>query len=194
MRISSQVRIQTSIQYITRRFSQEAKDWLLSKGYNEEISSSIISVLKQSGINPTTSSLSNFGESGIKALADSIQHKKAKDEKPKVSVTVEYPREGISNQIDIREGDTLHDASSDEEILSKHIEWACGGNAACSTCHVIVDDDHYNKFSPPEDDELDMLDYAWGACNTSRLGCQLVFSEKCKGTTLTIPDQANNMF
>lgn len=54
-----------------------------------------------------------------------------------------------------------------------HLEHACGGSCACTTCHVIVKsgEDH---LSEPDDDELDRLDQAPGLTLRSRLGCQCV--------------------
>ena len=44
---------------------------------------------------------------------------------------------------------------------------ACGGSAACSTCHVVVEDDEmYDKIPEPSDDENDMLDLAFGLTET----------------------------
>src|SRR5450631_669264 len=40
-----------------------------------------------------------------------------------------------------------------------HLEHACGGVCACTTCHVHVTKGQEN-LSPPEDDELDRLDMA----------------------------------
>ncbi len=54
-----------------------------------------------------------------------------------------------------------------------HLEHACGGSCACTTCHVIVVEGDDN-LSPPEDDELDRLDMAPGLTLHSRLGCQAV--------------------
>ena len=51
------------------------------------------------------------------------------------------------------------------------LEHSCGGNCACSTCHVIIRDG-LDRLSPPEDDELDQLDEAEGLTLTSRLACQ----------------------
>ena len=43
------------------------------------------------------------------------------------------------------------------------MEGACGGSTACSTCHVIVEDEEmYDKIPEPSDDENDMLDLAFG--------------------------------
>jgi ferredoxin, 2Fe-2S len=54
-----------------------------------------------------------------------------------------------------------------------HLEHACGGSCACTTCHVIVTDGE-EHLSEAEDDELDRLDMAAGLTLRSRLGCQAV--------------------
>jgi ferredoxin, 2Fe-2S len=55
-----------------------------------------------------------------------------------------------------------------------HLEHACGGSCACTTCHVIVKNGTDGALSPAEDDELDRLDMAPGLTLHSRLGCQAV--------------------
>jgi len=54
-----------------------------------------------------------------------------------------------------------------------HLEHACGGNCACTTCHVWV---HQGQelLSEARDDELDRLDMAADLQLNSRLGCQAV--------------------
>ena len=54
-----------------------------------------------------------------------------------------------------------------------HLEHACGGNCACTTCHVIVKEGEEN-LSEMEDDEADRLEQAPGLTLHSRLGCQAV--------------------
>lgn len=53
------------------------------------------------------------------------------------------------------------------------LEHACGGNCACTTCHVIVRSGAEN-LSGLEDDEMDRLDTAWDVTPSSRLACQAV--------------------
>jgi len=56
-----------------------------------------------------------------------------------------------------------------------HIEHACGGSCACTTCHVIIKSGDANLSpDPAEDDELDRLDQAPGLTLHSRLACQAV--------------------
>ena len=82
------------------------------------------------------------------------------------------------------------------EIAHKHdidIEGACEGSLACSTCHVIVDAGWYAKLSKATEDEEDMLDLAFGLTETSRLGCQIVMSEKLDGLVVKLPAGTRNM-
>ncbi len=64
-----------------------------------------------------------------------------------------------------------------------HLEHACGGNCACTTCHVIVKAG-FEKLSEAEENELDLLDKAPGLTPTSRLGCQAVIDDECELTVL----------
>jgi len=60
------------------------------------------------------------------------------------------------------------------EIALRHdipLDHNCGGNCACTTCHVIVKEG-FDHLSEIEEDEEDMLDKAKGLTLTSRLGCQ----------------------
>lgn len=54
------------------------------------------------------------------------------------------------------------------------LEHACGGNCACTTCHVIVRNGRDQNLSPMEECEEDRLDMAPGLTLHSRLGCQAV--------------------
>ncbi len=49
----------------------------------------------------------------------------------------------------------------------------CGGNCACTTCHVIVREGEEN-LSEMEDLEADRVDLAEGVTRRSRLACQAV--------------------
>jgi ferredoxin, 2Fe-2S len=55
------------------------------------------------------------------------------------------------------------------------LEHACGGFAACTTCHVIVREG-MEHLSEMDDREADRLDEAWGVTPRSRLACQAVVS------------------
>ncbi|XP_069125547.1 adrenodoxin-like isoform X1 [Argopecten irradians] len=65
---------------------------------------------------------------------------------------------------------------------------ACEGTLACSTCHLIFKQEDYDKIpEKPTDEELDMLDLAYGLTNTSRLGCQVVITKDMDGLQVQVP-------
>jgi 2Fe-2S ferredoxin len=73
------------------------------------------------------------------------------------------------------------------------LEGACEGSLACSTCHIIVDGEDFERLAEPTEDEEDMLDLAFGLTRTSRLGCQIIMSDELDGLTVTLPTETRNM-
>ena len=73
------------------------------------------------------------------------------------------------------------------------LEGACEGSLACSTCHVIVDPEDYDRLKDATEDEEDMLDLAFGLTHTSRLGCQIIITEELDGLTVTLPSATRTM-
>jgi 2Fe-2S ferredoxin len=72
-----------------------------------------------------------------------------------------------------------------------HLDHACGGVVACSTCHVIVRAG-YETCGEPSEAELDMLDQAPGVEEHSRLGCQCV-PDGTKDVVVEIPQWNRNL-
>jgi 2Fe-2S ferredoxin len=73
------------------------------------------------------------------------------------------------------------------------IEGACEGSLACSTCHVIVEKEWFDKLGEASEDEEDMLDLAFGLTHTSRLGCQIKMSDELDGLVVKLPAATRNM-
>ena len=100
-------------------------------------------------------------------------------------------RDGAAREVDAPNGLSVL------EIAHKHkidIEGACEGSLACSTCHVIVGADWYQKLKSATEDEEDMLDLAFGLTETSRLGCQIVMSDALDGLVVALPAGVNNNY
>ena len=70
---------------------------------------------------------------------------------------------------------------------------ACEGTLACSTCHVILKNEDFERL-PDEatDEELDMLDLAYGLKDTSRLGCQVCMTKELSGIECEVPEGIND--
>ncbi|KAL7266420.1 mitochondrial matrix iron-sulfur protein [Rhizina undulata] len=100
-------------------------------------------------------------------------------------------KDGEKHTFEVAAGDNLLDIAQEHDM---DMEGACGGSAACSTCHVIVEDEAmYEKIPEPDDDENDMLDLAFGLTETSRLGCQVHMSKKIDGITVRLPSMTRNL-
>jgi ferredoxin len=93
--------------------------------------------------------------------------------------------DGNEHTVAVENGVTVMEAGRDANL---GIEGTCGGCLSCATCHVIVDPAWFPKTGAPSEDELDMLDLAFGLSETSRLGCQIEMSDSLDGLKLTIPD------
>lgn len=89
--------------------------------------------------------------------------------------------------IDATPGKTICDTLLENGI---EIEHACEKSCACTTCHVIVREG-YESLLPPEEQEEDLLDKAWGLEPTSRLSCQAVIMSQ--DLVIEIPKYSINM-
>lgn len=72
------------------------------------------------------------------------------------------------------------------------LEGACEGVMACSTCHVVVDREDFDKLPPASEEEEDLLDLAAHAARTSRLACQIILTEDLQSLSVRIPSGATN--
>ncbi len=57
----------------------------------------------------------------------------------------------------------------------------CGGELDCSTCHVVVDPQWFERLNGSTEDEEDMLDLIPTLTDTSRLGCQIKMTDELSG-------------
>ena len=67
-----------------------------------------------------------------------------------------------------------------------HLEHACGGNCACTTCHVIVKEG-FKRLGEASEQEEDLLDRAPGLTPTSRLACQAVITDSAAEIVVVVP-------
>lgn len=65
---------------------------------------------------------------------------------------------------------------------------------ACSTCHVILEEEVFESLEEPSEEEEDMLDQAFGLTPTSRLGCQVELTEAMDGIKIKLPSATRNMY
>lgn len=72
------------------------------------------------------------------------------------------------------------------------LEGTCEGQMACSTCHVIVAAEWFDRLPAAAEEEEDMLDFAAGARRTSRLSCQIELTPEMDGLTVSVPGEAQD--
>lgn len=87
-------------------------------------------------------------------------------------------------------GDRLLDLA---QAYGQPLEGTCEGQMACSTCHIIVSAEDFDRLPPASEEEEDMLDLALGATRTSRLACQIVLNDDLDGLTVRMPPGARDM-
>ncbi|XP_074672202.1 adrenodoxin, mitochondrial [Strix aluco] len=84
-------------------------------------------------------------------------------------------------------GDSLLDVVVDNNLDIDGFG-ACEGTLACSTCHLIFEDHIFEKLDAITDEEMDMLDLAYGLTETSRLGCQICLKKSMDDMTVRVPE------
>lgn len=78
---------------------------------------------------------------------------------PKTAVPFTFiTRDGTEMKVLVPPGASVLDAAHANDI---DLEGACEGSLACSTCHVYLDEESFDKLEEPCDDENDMLDLAF---------------------------------
>jgi ferredoxin-2, mitochondrial len=99
--------------------------------------------------------------------------------------------------------------------LCSDIDWVLGLQLNMLPCCCVQDQDYYDKIPEPTEDELDMLDLAFGlteqyvissslsgggmltagvcACR-SRLGCQVIAAKELDGLKVKLPSATRNFY
>lgn len=71
--------------------------------------------------------------------------------------------DGTEKEVQAPIGKHLLDVAHENSV---ELEGACGGELACSTCHLIFEQEIYDKLPEKLDDEDDMLDLAFEVTDT----------------------------
>lgn len=112
-----------------------------------------------------------------------------KDDKVKV---VFHLYDGRRIEAEGKVGDSLLDVVVNNDLDIDGFG-ACEGTVTCSTCHVVLKQQDYDRL-PEEaaDEERDMLDLAYGLTDTSRLGCQVNLTKELDGLEIKVPESVND--
>ena len=98
--------------------------------------------------------------------------------------------EGIVTETTAGEGVSLLEAG---QAAGLPLEGTCEGQMACSTCHVVVSADWFDRLKGASEEEEDMLDLAVGVTRTSRLSCQIDLTPELDGLEVRIPPESRDM-
>jgi ferredoxin len=93
-------------------------------------------------------------------------------------------RDGRQRQVEAAPGQSLKDALKGGgvgEILA-----LCGGFASCGTCHVHVADAWLGRLPPMQADEDELLGFSDWRQESSRLACQIPFTQSLDGIAVTV--------
>jgi ferredoxin-2, mitochondrial len=96
----------------------------------------------------------------------------------------------LARIVEAKAGDRLLEVAQND---GQPLEGTCEGQMACSTCHIIVAAEDFDRLPPAREEEEDMLDLATGATRTSRLACQIILTDAVDGLTVRIPPESRNM-
>ncbi|MEE4537683.1 MAG: 2Fe-2S iron-sulfur cluster-binding protein [Erythrobacter sp.] len=97
--------------------------------------------------------------------------------------------DGTRREVETAEGETAREAALFNDVPG--IDGDCGGVCACATCHVHVDPAWIDRVGRLVEGaaEAELLQFAEGANEYSRLACQIPILAEVEGLILHVPEQ-----
>jgi 2Fe-2S ferredoxin len=93
---------------------------------------------------------------------------------------------GTEHVVDAQVGQSVMQAAVNNMVPG--IVADCGGNCACATCHVYVDEAWRAHLRGPTKEEQEMAECALQVRNNSRLSCQLEVTPQIDGLVVRLPE------
>ncbi|WP_373090346.1 2Fe-2S iron-sulfur cluster-binding protein [Zhongshania sp.] len=93
---------------------------------------------------------------------------------------------GTTHEVDASEGESLMSAAINN--LVPGIDGDCGGNCACGTCHIIVDENWGSRLAARNSEETSLLQMTPDLEGGSRLACQVVLTKELNGLVVNVPE------
>ena len=103
---------------------------------------------------------------------------------PQIIIT---SRSGEKHVVDAELNQTLMEVIRDSDV--GELDAICGGCCSCATCHVHVDPAFVEKLPDMSEDEDDLLDSSDHRDETSRLSCQIPFTDELDGLKVRIAEE-----
>ena len=101
-----------------------------------------------------------------------------------MAVIIATDRSGKEHRIEGRTGDSV--MINLREVGGLDIAAICGGSCSCATCHVYVDPDWLARVPAQQPDEYEVLEFVASVQDTSRLSCQIPFTDALDGLKVTL--------
>ena len=95
--------------------------------------------------------------------------------------------DGREHQVDVPNGCSVMEGAVKNNVAGVVAE--CGGCCSCATCHVHVDPEFAALLPPMTADEDDLLDSSDDRDASSRLSCQIPFTENLDGLRVRIAEE-----
>ena len=93
---------------------------------------------------------------------------------------------GTEHRIELEPGKSVMQGAFDNGIPG--IDADCGGECACATCHVYVQEPWLARTGTPGEQEASMLSFAATKQDNSRLSCQIPMTEALDGLVVRMPE------
>jgi 2Fe-2S ferredoxin len=93
--------------------------------------------------------------------------------------------DGSVTTLDIADGVSLMQGAVGAGVAG--IDAECGGNLACGTCRVVIDEAWVSRLDPPDKLECDLLEFAPELNERSRLSCQIKAGDPLDGLVVQVP-------
>ena len=87
--------------------------------------------------------------------------------------------------VDAKPGESIMKAATNNGVAGIVAE--CGGNCACGTCRIYVDETWQARLPPPRDGEREMIEYSGDMHPGVRLSCQIPVKEELEGLVVQLP-------
>lgn len=95
--------------------------------------------------------------------------------------------DGTKHHVDAESGKSVMLAARENNVPG--ILADCGGQCSCSTCHVFVEPEWYEKTGGPNAVEEEVMDISVERRETSRLSCQITVSADLDGLVVQLPEE-----
>lgn len=94
--------------------------------------------------------------------------------------------DGTEHTVELEQGKSLMQLAMDNAIPG--VDADCGGECACGTCHVILEEKVMPYAGTISDEEQQMLDMTPEQTSTSRLSCQIKTTADMDGMIVRLPE------